>query len=316
MGILVWLPWLNRVQENGLTQWLYREETGLGWIDPMLQLMAALVSMLYLLPVQSRSTMVEILSAIGLVGLVLWTCPKLMRGWKILATQAHLQFMSQLVAGFVLGAIAVILSVTYLLQMDLPSSLRYNFVYFPGVIVLLATGLAWGWYQQVPLFGFAGWRTLSEHNRSTLAFILIASLVGGLTVTNNLAYQKPHLPDEVAATIHETLEPSIPTLMAIAHYTHGQTGRMMGIAWELQHRWQVQSAVSYLLAADQPDQDSALQRIRQVVMEQSRPFDLWLVNVPRPDDLDRSDFFREEKCVVRSRLHGTDGYKYQRYRCR
>ncbi len=59
--------------------------------------------------------------------------------------QPENRLMIQVLSGFVVGAIALFFIFTYFLGIDLTRGARYNFVYFPAVIVLLGASLAICW---------------------------------------------------------------------------------------------------------------------------------------------------------------------------
>jgi uncharacterized membrane protein len=338
VGAAVWLPFLTTVQNSDLTEWLYRQGFGAAFIDSIAQAIAGLITMLYLAPIQAPTEIVKRLSGTVLILLLLWTLPKLIRGWQIQTAQPEPRFSLQILAGFVAGAIAIFLGMTYGLGMNLPSAFRYNFVYFPAVVVLLAIALAPAWERtQLSLLnqqsnGFdppspplkrgglrrRGWQWVSGSSQRTVILIICFSLLGGLTVSCDLAYKKPNLPNVVATAIREDAiqSPNTPILIAIPHYTHGQTGRLMGVAWDLhQHPGTVQQP-QFLLAHENPGSYSSLAVLQDVLQTLPRPLDIWLLNFPALlEEVKPRSPLREVNCVPRSRLDGIDGYRYQRYRC-
>ncbi|MBF2079288.1 MAG: glycosyltransferase, partial [Synechococcales cyanobacterium T60_A2020_003] len=143
---LVWLPAFQTSQSSELTRWIYTSDReGLDWLTPLSQLIAGLITQLYLLPIQSDRPMIVIAAAVGLALLTLGTIPLLWRGWRNWRTDPEANLVLTLLTSFVLGAIALFLLITYGAGMDLTSAFRYNFVYFPGVILLIAAGIAGHW---------------------------------------------------------------------------------------------------------------------------------------------------------------------------
>jgi hypothetical protein len=157
----------------------------------------------------------------------------------------------------------------------------------------------------------------------------VMSFLGALTVISNLGYQKTHRPDVVVQDIQTRSQGD--TLIAIAHQTHGQTGRLMGIAWELQHPTASSPTLEeppstpqlssqplnpkFLLAPLSRDERSIVRSLRTALNQSPRPLDLWIINfrdIPaRPIDvlLDR------QNCEAITKRRLTDGYRYRLYRC-
>ncbi|MDX2216240.1 MAG: hypothetical protein SFY66_23440 [Oculatellaceae cyanobacterium bins.114] len=302
MASLVWLPVWQSSQDSELTRWIYRgDRTGFALLEPLTQALGGWISMLYLLPIQATSDWVRISSIILLVLVILWTIPTVVDGLK---TQWRSQ--NQLVllglGGVVLGAIALFLSITYGLGMDLTSAFRYNFVYFPVVIVLIAAALE------------PHWKKLRATGQRTVLVMGLISLLSGLTVVNNLGFQKTHRPDLVVQAIRKNSD--VPSLVAIAHRTHGQTGRLMGIAWD----WQQTSpedepAPQFLLAHQGENPRSPLIPLRRSLVSLPRPLDLWLVNFERVPKRPLQTLLQKQGCVETPKRRSVDGYQYALYRC-
>jgi uncharacterized membrane protein len=224
---------------------------------------------------------------------------------------------------FVGSAIALFFVITYLFDRDLTSALRYNFVYFPAVMVLIGAALSPVWRGEIssPLSMPKWLNWLYGGSARTVVLIALLSLLGGLTVVSNLGYQKIHRPDVVAQAIRANAQGN--TLIAIAHETNGQTGRMMAIAWALQHpppsvrNNPTAPAVNprFLLARVGYSSQAIVSTLRQALRDSPRPLNLWLVNFrdisvkPIKALLDRQD------CQAMDNRRSTDGYTYQLYRC-
>ncbi|MGB3507761.1 MAG: glycosyltransferase family 39 protein [Microcoleaceae cyanobacterium] len=145
IGFLVWLPVLTIGNVNNeLTDWISTSfELDEIWL-PLPRLLAWLLTMVWLLPFEGTSLIVIILSAITLLGILIWVSPHLWRGWKVqMIGETSLSF--QMFFGFFVGAIAIFLAIIYGIGKDLSLAARYHFVYFPVVIILLAVALAKCW---------------------------------------------------------------------------------------------------------------------------------------------------------------------------
>lgn len=290
---LVWLPALQGTQESELTRWIVRRDrTGLAWLTPLGQLLSGLVSMLYLLPVQAKSQVIAHASVLVLVGLALWTAAKLTDGLRLQIQKTPDAVL--LLGGVVLGAIALFLVITYGFQRDLTVAFRYQFVVYPAVIVLMAGALA------------------ALGQRRTMSLIGLLGLLGCLTVLANLGFQKTHRPDLLAQRIQENT--NFPALVAIAHRTHGQTGRLMGVAWAWRSQVPDQPEPRFLLAHQESPVAAIAPSILRAVATQPRPLDLWLLNI---EISQRPALLRElaqQNCTVLD--DGTeDGYRLHHLRC-
>ncbi|MEB3359076.1 MAG: hypothetical protein VKK04_20285 [Synechococcales bacterium] len=322
---LLWLPfWQSNSQGDDLTRWIYDNDLGgWGWLDPLLQTLASTVSMVYLLPIQQVDDAIAIASGLILLGLTLWTIQMVWRGYCTQVADPLVADGMVLLALFCLGAIAILLAVTYGAGIGLAQVFRYHMVYFPAVIVLVAAGVVGRWAyvpspaparisRLLPMPGLARFRL--ARNR-VIVLILLLGLAGSFTVTGDLAYRKIHRPDRVVTEIAERFE--VPVLVAISHQSHGQTGRLMALAWEMrspQYKSLLATSQFYLdhqtcdlLGEQNCNTPSAT--LRQALEQIARPFDVWLINYEGKASL------KNQGCsyVMTKRV---DGYKYQQYRCR
>lgn len=296
---LVWLPFISGASETELTRWIVRSDRqGLEWLDPIAQTFAGWITMIYLLPIQAGDRRVVITSVVALLVLSLATLVLLSRGWIILWKTADNRLPLFSLGGFVAAAIALFLGITYVLQRDVTSAFRYNFVYFPAVVVLMGGAIAHYWRQQ---------------RQWIVALIIVLSCLGALTVVNNLGYQKTHRPDLVVEAMQT--EPQGNVLVAIAHRSHGQTGRLMGIAHDWQRHPTPNTTVRFLLASQTSEPNAVITSLQRALEEQPRPFDLWLINMesvaPRP--LRR--LLNRQACTARDDSESVDGYRYQHFGC-
>ncbi len=331
---LVWLPILDRIQDDELTRWIYRDWAGLSWVDPIGQAIAGWITMIYLLPIQAPAREIVWISGALLIGLVLWTVPQMFKGLRSYLLVPTHRLMVQTLGGFVGVAIALFLGITYVLGMDVTSAFRYNFVYFPAVVVLVGVGLAGLWTSATAIASLPQPFTLASllsffrqsasiRERQVVILIGCLSLLGGLTVVSDLGYQKTHRPDLVAQAIQTDLQ--TPTLVAIVHRTHGQTGRLMGIAWELQHQNMpspgLERPVSdasplFLLAHQGQNQPSPIRALRQALNQRSSPLNLWLINFQSlSSSQPLQNLLQEQRCTTESPAQSVDGYRYQLYHC-
>ncbi len=316
---LIWFPKLQDIQGGELTRWIYQSDrVGLAWLEPLGQAVAGWITMLYLLPIQAEEQTTVWVSGVILVLLALWTVPKLYRGLKVQYLDRDSRLGVMTLGTFVAGAIVLFFSITYFFEADLTSAFRYNFVYFPGVIVLIGAGVASGWNvatriaQTEPVHVPSALLSLLRiSNRRTVILIWLLSFIGAVTVVLNLSYQKTHRPDLVADAIRQ--ESQNPVLVAIPYQTHGQTGRLMGVALDLQQSPRSPEPL-FLLAPATQNPRSVISTLRRAITQAPRPLDLWLINF----DMDKQpleEMLDQQRCAAKTKSQAVDGYRYRMYRC-
>jgi uncharacterized membrane protein len=332
---LVWLPvWFNSA-DSRLTEWI-RNGAGWGWYKPIFQALAAWITMLSLLPVESPALPVVIASGLVMLIFFIWASPILWRGLKAQFISPENQLATGVLGGFVLSAIALFFGISYFLGIDITRGARYNFVYFPGVIALAGASLAKSWNTFSETRGVGA--EVKIGGKKAVALIWLMGLLSGVTVVCNLGYQKYYRPDllvpviqkvsqsfETGAKKIDSPKSVVPVLIATTHFTHVQTGELMGLAWEFRRQYPALDATAtpqFLLAhEDRLSCEDATCRapatLRKVLADLPRPAALWLVNFRTPGDL------LAQKCLPVKPPPGksfqswpaVDGYDYQPYRC-
>jgi uncharacterized membrane protein len=317
-GVLVWIPAWRHVSDNQLTEWIYDQTFLTSWMSPIERLVGWTLTMVAVLPVEGVPTQIAIASGLVVLVYVGWLSRIALRGLTALSQPDRLSV--QAIGGVGAAALGLILCLTYGLHADLTIAARYQFIYFPVLMVLVG--------------GTVGLRFSVLHwTRSRLfwqgAVLLLLPLLGSLTVVNNFAYQKPDRPDQLVPIIRATSQ--VPVLIATAHQTHEQTRELMGLALEYRrqveadlestgldradHRTDLSQASSaeqpqFLLAHLEPNSNTAVEILQQTIARLPRPFDLWTVNflpIVQPD-LDTCAL----DLVDRPKMHG---YDYRLYHC-
>lgn len=328
-GGLVWVPvFLQNSYGGKLTEWIQGDRVGFAWLSPIFQAIAAWITMIALLPVESPDLVVVILSGTVMIVFFLWALPILYRGLKFQRQEAGLT--TQLFEGFVWSAIALFFVFTYFLGIDLTRGARYNFVYFPAVIVILGASLAFCWNaaraeettlnNSVPAGTNPGSKAkiqdaklfLKTSGKKAVALILLMGFLSGLTVASNLGYQKYYRPDLLVSPIlyppdDSSTDTQMPVLIATTHKTHVQTGEMMGIAWELKQQAVQPGEIQFLLAHQDQNPQTSTAALQKTLANLPRPLDVFLVNFHAPIELN--------KCVADANFSSVDGYETKLYHC-
>ena len=313
-GGLAWLPIFTSSRYGSeLTQWIQSSDrVGFAWISPIFQALAGWITMVSLLPVESSSIPVVIISGLGMVMFFIWAIPVFIRGMKICYSLPENRLAIIVLGGFILSAIALFFSFTYFLGIDLTRGARYNFVYFPAAIVLLGAILAFTINKSTVKSQFFNLPVIKTSGKKAVILILLMGLFSSITVVVNLGYQKYYKPELLAKIMQEISH--VPVLIATTHNTHVQTGEIMGIAWEWKRDKKVNitpNSPLFLLAHQpQTSPDIAEITLQKTLDQLPKPLDLWLVNFHTKVNL------TAENCVIDSRdFPSVDGYNYQLYHC-
>ena len=339
VGCLVWVPVWQAGANSEMTQWIISSNRSfLSLLNPIFQALAAWITMMSLLPVEASSLLVVIVSGAVMIVFFFWVLPILYRGLEAQLKQPDTRLATGVLGGFVIGAIALFFGITYFLGTDLTRGARYNFVYFPAVIVLLGAAIALSWNTSPILNSKPRVDTKTPHRESTTLFringkpavvlIWLMGLLSGITVVSNLGYQKYYRPDLLVPAIQQAS--SVPILIATTHNTLVQTGEMMGLAWEFRRAADEKKLPvnpQFLLAHQDQDrcpsdnqpvsspQETvcpASTTLLQTLAQLPRPLDLWLVNFKAPVEPEAPNCFAEDASQY---LTSVDGYENRLYHC-
>lgn len=326
-GSLVWLPILQSNYDYELTHWIYDGNPLERWLEPIGRVLAWLITIFTSLPMELTTLPMAILIASGVVTLifVVWVIPILRYGLKPEHFSPDTRLNLQVLGDFMIGALLLFFGITYTLGADMTLAPRYQFVYFPVAIALIAAALARSWNSltqpdQMPLTQHhpsSKVRFSRRGGKKAVILIWLMGLLGGLTVTWNLGYLQSIRPDLMVNVIEKVSD--APVLIATTHQHHGHTGRMMGLAWEFKQRDSSHpiasrdtTSVKFLLAQDKSDSQLKNPSItlQETVAGLPRPLDVWLVNFHAGIDL------AQQKCFVTpQRLPKVDSYWYRLYHC-
>ena len=300
VGCLVWLSVFHQGSNGGeLTNWIESGDRGfLAWISPVFQVLAVWISIISLLPVEAPSLTVVIASGLVMLGFFCWVMPILSRGLIIHLKHPTTGLITQLFVVVVWGAVALFFFFTYALGIDLTRGARYNFVYFPAMIVLLGAILAVVWHSPPRIQ-----KRYSLGGKKSVALILLMGLLSGLTVVCNLGYHKYYRPELLVSLIQQVSQS--PVLIATTHKTHVQTGEMMGLAREFKISGSPINPL-FLLAHQAQNPNTATVDLQQTLSQLPQPQDVWLVNFHAPVNL--------KGCIAEPRSY-VYGYDYQLYHC-
>lgn len=317
IGCLVWLPSLIADRHSSPTDWIYASNAAQRWLEPLGRFLLWLMSSVMLLPSSLYDFSLSIIIISGIITLIfwLWHLPPLIHGLKLQYQTDEGEVIRALLS-YLIAAIALFALSTYILGMDLTLAGRFQFVYFPVVIILIAAALASFWDQSdnptstKPKLKPYSWLNLKNYygNRIVIVFLLIG-FFGGVVANLNRGYLQNHRPDLAIAKIVEGTQ--APLAIATTYKHHGQTGRMIGLAWGLKNFPNTKSPQFFLANQDfESDSQNSAAILAQQLTTVERPLDLWLVNFRGEVALETQNCFPDAKYQDM-----VGQYKYKLYRC-
>jgi uncharacterized membrane protein len=259
--------------------------------------------------------LVVIPSGVVMLVFFIWAVPILLRAIKVQLQHPESRIMIQVFVGFVISAIAFFFIFTYFFGIDLTRGARYNFVYFPAIVVLLGASLAVCWHPPKELMGTEQGKNAIKsigkwgiNGKKAVMLIWLMGFFSAVTVFCNLGYQKYYRPDLFVQLIQQIS--SVPVLIATTHKTYVHTGEMMGVAREIKLANSPQKPL-FLLAHQDQDPNASTIALENTLNKLPRPFDLWLVNFHAPV----AETVKTCTTSATQSLPSVDGYEYQLYHC-
>lgn len=303
---LIWLPiFLENRNRSNLTEWIRGSRVGLDWLSPIFQALGTLIAMISLLPVESSKLLLVIPSGIVMLTFFIWAVPILLRSIKIQLQHPENRIMIQVFIGVVISAIALFFIFTYFLGIDLTRGARYNFVYFPAIVILLGASLAVCWHPPKAIKSIGRW---GINGKKAVMLIWLMGFFSAVTVICNLGYQKYYRPEQFVRLIQQTSP--VPVLIATTHKTYVHTGEMMGVAREIKLANSLQKPL-FLLAHQDKDPNTSTIALENTLKTLPRPFDLWLVNFHAPvAEAVKTCIMSDTESLPR-----VNGYEYKLYHC-
>lgn len=307
-GCLFWLPMVQSVYGSEPTNWVVNNnsfEDIIVFLAPIGRLLLWVTSLFSLLPSAVSILPIWVVVVFGIATLLflLWAIPYFVYGLKGFSRSSS-RLSSQIVIEYIFAAIAVFLFCTYILSMDLTLAPRFIFIFAPAVILLVSAALKVCWQRL---------NITAKNGKVAVIIIWLLGLIGGLTTVSNLGYLQHHRADLLASLIHKKSE--VPVLIATTHKHHGQTGRIMGLAWELKHLYAADSEYDWqFFLADRNEKTKSyadnVEILQQSIGKITTPLDVWLVNFRAPVNLEAQQCFPDKK--YRSRV---GEYSYKLYHC-
>jgi uncharacterized membrane protein len=310
IGTIIWLKIFRDSSIPVLTNWLKAQISNPydAVINPLFRILGYLLTNFSLLFAESNSPLLVALSILIMLPFFIWlliiSCRAISNRWK----GNSLKYQTEIITliSFCGGSIGLFLIFPYLIKVDITLAPRFQFVYFPGIIMLAGFVLAQCWDSKQLITVWIG-------NKQGVVVILLMGIVGSYVVASNQGYLKSYAPNDMVALIDKS-SPK-PVLIATTHNSLTQVGEMMSIAWEMKQvekSDQVHSTQFLLAHQDHLTCSSnciATNKLQKVVDSLSSPHDLWLINFSSPVNLPSTCNIDN---TIKSRVRG---YGYHLYHC-
>ncbi|ANV90123.1 glycosyltransferase family 39 protein [Picosynechococcus sp. PCC 8807] len=285
---LLGLIWKTQVLPDSygtsMTSWIRLDRSDwLAWLSPVFQLLATVVTMVMLLPIEVDflPTVIvcgAVMIVVGIRFLTLWR-----QGIKAQSTVPQFQDELFFLCRFVGAAWGLFGVLSFGLGIDITRGARYSFVYFPAVILLGAVGLSYFWQREnIRCLGGETMGTRFPQVKSgtkAIAFMVLISFCSALTVVHDWGYQKYYHPDKIVDRLATATQP---VLMVLPRESTVQIGEMMGIAWEQQRR-ALERPVFFAFVPKQDTPAAYTDDLDRISAQFSQtPFELWSINLFEP----------------------------------
>lgn len=211
-----WYPVLMQHFSRQETDWFIPFEP--SWTDsftPILQTITGWVLMVVALPVENQPLWVAIPAAMLMLGFVGWFIRELINNGHFQYITVNRSLSSKIIIIFTIIVLAELFIIVYILGKDITSAVRYHFIYYPGVCLLLA----------------AGWAAEKPENQRPLVVVLAVGLLSSMFVVSDMAFQKPYQPAIVAK--HMNIQPDLPLMVAVGYDTFQDVALGLSFALEV-----------------------------------------------------------------------------------
>jgi len=325
ISYLPWLPTILNHLGRPETDWLtpYNPD----WRDrlaPLYQLPSGWILSIIALPLEAQPLAIAIPAGLTMlaVGLMLGGC--VVRGLLRLRHSPTIGLIGTVVAVI----LAQFLGIVYLLDKDITAIPRYNFVYYPGLVVLIAAGLVAAGLDSPPR------PQASQQGRATplvtslatplaplapLAIALIVGAISSMLVVQGVVFQKGYYPTQVAQDM--SFEADAPILMAVSYQSLQEVALGLSFARELAQQTTGEAAIAFLYR--EQGYGPVWRKFPTLRPDLPLPLNLWVIASPGMKTKDYPNRLRlrtqagdRSRCAIVPERFNRIGFPYQMFRCR
>lgn len=324
--VLFW-PWLSTLLQHSSrqeTEWFKPFEP--SWLDhlvPIYQIIMGWVLMAIALPVENQPLWLAIPCGIGILGFTIILGRYLWQKIPCLCQTSRWQSSTFILGIFTGLVLAEFLIIVYLLGQDITSAVRYYFIYYPSICVLLAACLSPDLVNSETQ-KFTSQKS-SQKKISANLVLLIIGLISSICVISGLAFQKPYHPEIVARQLN--LEPEKPLLVIVGYENFQEVALGLGFAWELyrqrhdQNHQNLASSTHWLFLNRSEGYHSLwpiLPNLENPITDKPlKSLNLWMIapGLRQKQYPDKLSFAAFRDCHIDPSQYYRIGIPYQLYRC-
>ena len=308
---ILFLPWFPILLEHFTrpeTAWFKPFEP--SWLDnivPIYQIIMGWVVMTIALPVENQPLWIAIPCGLLMLAFTMALSRTLWQNLPKLFRSKALGDSSVILGSFTLLILGEFLFIVYILGKDITSAIRYYFLYYPSICVLLAASLTLKIDNKLENSS----RSLISKKYSTILVGLLSSIL----VISGLVFQKPYNPE--AVTKHLNLEPEKPLMVMVGYDTFQEVALGLGFAWELYHqRNQNLSSTSWIFLDRTEGYQTIWPKLATLQTPRNQFLNLWAIapglrQKEYPPNLSLSS----STCTLDPNQYYRLGIPYQLYRC-
>jgi uncharacterized membrane protein len=153
---------------------------------------------------------------------------------------------------------------------------------------------------------------INRINFSPVITVLLVGFISSVFVVNNLAFQKPFLPERVAQRMN--IEPSVPLMVVMAYENYQEIALGLSFALELK---KIRDSAQFVFFKKEPNVVSIREKISRLQPLTTPKLNLWIVGpgITREEFLPKIAFSSQNFCNIDPQQYYVLGAPYQMYRC-
>ena len=210
------------------------------------------------------------------------------------------------------------LVIVYVLGKDITSAVRYHFIYYPSICVLLADRLAWHSGARVTASDRGFTKKLFMPVNRALAIVFLAGLASSIFVASGLVFQKPYQPERVARDMN--LEQGAPLMVVVGYDSFQEVALGLSFALEmrsLRPEGESRPGTTWVFWERSRGYQEIWQNLAQMLPLPETPLSLWVVapGLRQRDYAPELLLSGQTRCSLDKGEHYRIGIPYQLYRC-
>ncbi len=305
VSFLPWLPIMLSHFHRSETDWLSPPQHIVPFFNTLINSLLMVIS----LPVENQPLPITIICGLLMLVFGIWVSRQIFRGLKRLwqTPKTHLSTFTLLT--FLSVVQIEVFLVVYLLAKNITIVPRYNFIYYPSTCALIAASLIQ--VNQIKINKKIN-KKISKMYISPVITVLLVGFISSIFVVNNLAFQKPFLPERVAQRMN--IEPQVPLMVVMAYSNYQEIALGLSFALELK---KIRDSAQFVFFKKEPNVVSIREKISRLQPLTTPKLNLWIVGpgITREEFIPKIAFSPKNSCTIDPQQYYVLGAPYQMYRC-